>query len=115
MEGTHCYSPPSGCDASGKALPVAEYSHAEGQSVTGGFVYRGRAMPDLAGTYFYGDFGSGFVRTLRVVGGAATDVRDVSADLGGRLPGLASFGEDGCGELHLVRLSGSLSRIVPGP
>jgi hypothetical protein len=115
MEGTHCYPPGAACDPAGKALPIAEYSHAEGSSVTGGFVYRGVAMPDLAatGTYLYGDFGTGFVRQLRVVGGAATDAQDLTASLGGARTQLSSFGEDGCGELYLVQLSGTVSKLVP--
>ena len=59
MEGAHCYR--SGCGMDGLALPVAEYSHAEGCSVTGGFVYRGRSFPGLRGIYIYADFCSGFI------------------------------------------------------
>lgn len=117
MEGTHCYEPATGCLTAGRKLPVLEYSHAEGISVTGGFVYRGVRMPDLAatGTYFYGDYGTGFVRTFRMVNGVAADARDVTAALGGALGGLASFAEDGCGELYLLQLGGRVSKIVPGP
>jgi glucose/arabinose dehydrogenase len=116
LEGLHCFSPPTGCDATGKTPPIVEYSHAEGFAVTGGFVYRGSAMPDLAatGTYFYADFG-GFVRTLRVVAGAATDQRDVSAEFSGA-GNLSSLGEDGCGELYVVSYStGSILELVPSP
>jgi glucose/arabinose dehydrogenase len=114
MEGNHCFAPPTGCNTAGLALPAVEYSHAEGASVIGGFVYRGVALPDLAatGTYFYGDL-TGFVRTLRMVGGAPVDASDVTAALGGPFPGLASFGEDGCGELLLVTLGGTVHRLVP--
>jgi len=115
MEGTHCYSPATGCDTAGKVLPITEYPHSEGVSVTGGFVYRGPVMPDLAGTYFYGDFGSGFVKALRVLNGQKVSEVDVTATLGGPLGQLSSFGEDGCGELYVVQLSGRVSKIVPGP
>ena len=56
MEGSQCYSPRAAATAPGSTLPVYEYTHAEGCSVTGGVVYRGCRMPDLAGTYFFGDF-----------------------------------------------------------
>jgi hypothetical protein len=115
MEGTHCFKPATGCSATGLALPILEYSHAEGVAVVGGFVYRGVTMPDLAatGTYFYGDL-NGWVKTLRVVGGAATAVQDVSSLLG--VSGnLSSFGEDGCGELYVVEYGGEVRKVVPGP
>jgi hypothetical protein len=116
MEGTHCYSPATGCDTAGKALPIVEYSHAEGVSISGGFVYRGVAMPDLAatGTYFYADFGSGFVRTLRVEGGVAVGQQDVSAAFPGA-GNVSSFGEDGCGELYVVSYGGEIRKVVPAP
>jgi glucose/arabinose dehydrogenase len=118
MEGTHCYAAPA-CDAAtqGLALPVIEYGHAVGQSVTGGYVYRGPVMPDLAatGTYFYADFGSGFVRTMRMVGGVATAAQDVTGQLGLSPGNVSSFGEDGCGELYVVSYGGAVHKLVPGP
>jgi glucose/arabinose dehydrogenase len=51
MEGTACYGA-STCDRSGLTLPVMDYTHADGCSITGGYVYRGTALPNLAGTYF---------------------------------------------------------------
>jgi glucose/arabinose dehydrogenase/photosystem II stability/assembly factor-like uncharacterized protein len=51
MEGSFCYNPSSGCDKTGKILPVAEYDHSLGCSVTGGYVYRGSSFPSLAGHY----------------------------------------------------------------
>ncbi len=56
MEGTSCFQ--RGCDAAaeGLTLPVLEYTHDEGCAVTGGFVYRGQAIPELDGQYFYGDW-----------------------------------------------------------
>ncbi|MGH9204833.1 MAG: PQQ-dependent sugar dehydrogenase, partial [Vicinamibacterales bacterium] len=61
MEGAHCFNPGSGCDQSGLTLPVAEYGRQGGCSVTGGYVYRGSALPEWQGVYFYADFCSGEV------------------------------------------------------
>ena len=80
-EGSQCYSPSSGCNRTGLTPPVYEYTHAEGCSVTGGVVYRGCRMPDLAGTYFFGDYCTGLVRSFRLANGQATDVRDWTAGL----------------------------------
>jgi glucose/arabinose dehydrogenase len=107
MEGTRCYSPSSGCSQSGLTLPVAEYGHSAGCSVTGGYVYRGSDWPDLQGRYFFGDFCSGWIRSFVAVDGAATDLQDHSADVAVGLQ-LASFGEDGAGELYVVSLGGTL-------
>jgi len=132
MEGSHCFSTvtPSNCDPTpvlcpgtpmcgdpSLVLPIVDYLHAAGAcSVTGGPVYRGCQMPDLAGTYFYGDYCAGFVRTLRLVGGAPVDMLDRTAqiDPGGNLvSGLTSFGTDGRGEVYVVHRSGFVGRLGP--
>ena len=64
MEGFHCYDPRQGCDAKGLELPVYEYGHDAGCSVTGGYVYRGQAIPALAGTYLFSDYCTGTVWSL---------------------------------------------------
>ena len=56
MEGTHCYNPSSGCDPQGKILPIAEYNHQDGYSVTGGYVYRGSNFASLFGNYLFADW-----------------------------------------------------------
>jgi hypothetical protein len=89
-------------------LPIAEYTHGEGCSVTGGFVYRGGSAPSAIGRYFYGDYCSGTVWSLRVVDGGATDVRREPF----RAVGLSSFGEDARGELYLASLRGTVYRLV---
>ena len=71
-EGTQCFNPASGCDRTGTTPPVYEYTHSEGCSVTGGVVYRGCRVPALAGTYFFGDYCSGLVRSFRLANGVAT-------------------------------------------
>ncbi len=56
MEGYHCYDPPSGCDQTGLELPITEYDHTIGVSVSGGYVYRGSRYPALQGKYVFGDW-----------------------------------------------------------
>ncbi len=66
MEGSDCFNPRSNCDETGLIKPVHEYTHADGVSITGGFVYRGSAMPELQGKYIYADYVSGKVWALTV-------------------------------------------------
>jgi hypothetical protein len=107
-EGTHCFEPATGCDTSGLTLPVVEYDHSEGCSVTGGYVYRGAAIPTLQGTYLYSDYCGAWIRSFRFSGGAATDQQDTGMDVG---TVVQSFGEDAAGELYVLT-SGSIYRIV---
>ncbi len=111
-EGTQCFNPASGCDRGGITPPVYEYTHAEGCSVTGGAVYRGCRVPALAGTYFFGDFCTGLVRSFRLANGAASELRDwTSATRGVGAP--SSFGLDAAGELYIVDYDGELYRLEP--
>ncbi len=71
MEGTHCFRADT-CDETGLTLPVYDYSHSEGCSVTGGYVYRGAAIPALDGAYLFADYCSGVVSSFRYADGAAT-------------------------------------------
>jgi glucose/arabinose dehydrogenase len=87
--------------------PIEVYSHSDGCSVTGGYVYRGRTVTAAAGRYFYGDYCSGNVWSLRVVNGRATDVRRESFKVGE----LASFGEDTAGELYFATGGGRIFRL----
>jgi glucose/arabinose dehydrogenase len=110
MEGTHCYSPSTGCLSSSLTLPIHEISHSGGVcSITGGFVYRGSAIPELQGHYFYSDYCAGWLRSLRVSGGAAVDhftwpVATIS--------GITSFGMDAAKELYMLSGNGRVFRIV---
>ncbi len=61
LEGTHCYNPSDDCPRDSFEPPVLEYSHKEGQSITGGFVYRGKKLKAFQGNYIFGDFVSGRV------------------------------------------------------
>ncbi len=111
LEGSACYNA-STCTKSNFELPVLEYSHASGQcSITGGFVYRGSAMPELAGAYFYSDYCAGWVRSFAYNNGAASDQRDWSL---GNVGNVTSFGEDGGGELYLTSSTGRVYKFVRG-
>lgn len=114
LEGTHCHEPSSGCDRSGKTMPVLEYATGtEGScAVTGGIVYRGNAIPALRGQYLYSDWCGGFVRSFHWHDGVRSDDRDWTAIDVGNVP---SFGTDGHGELYVTSSStGSVYRIVAG-
>jgi len=117
MEGFHCTGfDGCTCDAPELTLPVHEFAHSKGYcGVTGGYVYRGCAVPDLRGTYFFADMCSASIFSFRMVGGAVTDLRDRSSEL--RPPGsrwLVSFGEDALGELYFCTfLEGTVYKIVP--
>jgi len=113
MEGSLCFEPMTGCSMGGLTLPVIEYAHTGGAcSITGGYVYRGTAVPALQGTYFYADYCAGFVRSFRFVNGMATEQTDWAAL---RPPGafITSFGEDAAGELYIMTSGGGLFRIAP--
>jgi len=111
-EGSQCYSPSSGCNRTGLTPPVYEYTHSEGCSVTGGVVYRGCRVPDLAGTYFFGDYCTGLVRSFRLASGQATDVRDWTAGLRG-INSPSAFGLDADGEVYVVDYDGEVYRLEP--
>ena len=80
-----------------------------GCSVTGGFVYRGAAIPPLQGAYVYGDYCIGELRGLLVENGAVADERG----LGQVVPNLVSFGEDNTGELYAISIGGLVYRLEP--
>ncbi len=88
--------------------PIAVYGHDEGCSVTGGFVYRGKGNASLRGRYFYGDYCSGTVWSLRVAGGKATGIRREPYTVSE----LTSFGEDARGGLYAVSQGGTVYRIA---
>jgi len=97
--------------------PIHEYDHLTGCSVTGGFVYRGCAIPDLRGTYFFADYCSRTIWSFRYDGLAVTDFRDRTVELTpdvGSIRRISSFGQDGRGELYLCDLmDGELFKVVP--
>ena len=114
MEGAHCFRAAS-CDQAGLVLPVYEFRNGEDGacSVTGGYVYRGSAIPELAGHYFFSDYCAGFVRSFRYSGGQAADLIDWSSQLGD-LGNITSFGVDSAGELYIVAADGRVMKLVRG-
>jgi glucose/arabinose dehydrogenase len=111
MEGSDCFSPSSGCTTTDLVLPIHEYDHTEGCSITGGYVYRGSRFPDLVGRYFFSDFCASWLRSMTVAGGVAEDEIHHSDAVG--LAGVASFGEDASGELYVLSMfAGTVHRIV---
>ena len=112
-EGTHVYDRGTAARLHRSKLvwPATEYSHSVGNAVSGGYVYRGLAVPALRGLYVFGDFGSGRVWVMR--GPAGTPVALPGADRAvGRI---SSFVEDAAGELYVVDIAGSVYRIAPAP
>jgi glucose/arabinose dehydrogenase len=106
MEGAHLYNGPP---LPNQAAPVYEYSHSTGGcAVTGGYVYRGTALPWMVGAYVFGDYCQGQIMALRLVGGHAS----VRA-LGLQVSSLSSFGQDQSGELYALSLSGQVYRLAP--
>ncbi len=104
-EGSSCFRGP--CDASGLEFPVAEYGHDEGCSITGGFVYRGRGLPELGGHYFYGDYCSGIIRSLDADGATFSWFGAGNRDI-------TSFGRDAAGEIYVIVGGGSVYRVERG-
>lgn len=107
MEGSRCYE--GECDSSGTVLPVTEYEHDLGCSVTGGFVYRGALFPQLRGAYFFADYCSGNVWAIDAAApGPVEPTLLVSSDRA-----LSSFGQDEEGELYVTDIgNGEVLRVV---
>ena len=120
MEANNCTGL-TGCTCFDNALtdPVHAYFHTGGScSVTGGYVYRGCAIPSLDGTYFFGDYCSDLIWSFKLVDGGVTDFEDRTAELkpddGTLIDRLTAFGEDARGEMYLTdHLGGEVWRIVP--
>ena len=111
QEGTDCFAR-SGCDTDGLLQPVVEYTHADGCSITGGFVYRGDDIPSLLGHYFYGDFCNGWVRSFFYDTSDGSVGDEIEWFELGTVSRLTSFGQDSSGELYVMSISGSVWKIV---
>ena len=109
-EGAHCFNPSSGCSTAGLTDPITEYDHGVGNSITGGYVYRGTAIPALVGQYLFGDFGSGRLWAVPAnspIGTAPTQIADTTH-------AISSFGQGVNGELYVVDFfGGSIHQIIP--
>ncbi len=108
MEGTACYNPSTGCQTGSLVLPVLEYTHADGCSITGGYRYRGAEVPSLSGVYVFADFCNGRIwGGVQAGTGAWSRVELLDSGLS-----ISSFGEDAAGELYVADLNGGVYRVV---
>jgi glucose/arabinose dehydrogenase len=110
MEGAHCFQEAT-CDQTGLVLPFYEYSHSNGCSVTGGYIYRGQLYPELTGNYFFSDYCSGNIwRSFQEGDRWVTDkIEEQTGILA------SSLGEDVNGEIYVLNyFAGSVHRIAPG-
>jgi glucose/arabinose dehydrogenase len=110
MEGFHCYPPPStSCSMNGLDLPVVEYTHAVGCSVTGGYVYGGGTYPRMDRVYFYADYCSSRIWGLKHDNGNwySTVLRGPDATMN-----ISSFGQDEAGNVWVVNHGGTIWRIT---
>jgi glucose/arabinose dehydrogenase len=109
MEGLSCYA--ATCTTTGLTPPVIDYAtHVAGTcSITGGYVYRGSAIPGIRGHYFYSDYCAGFLRSFRYENGAAVDQKDWGLTMGS----VPSFGVDFAGELYVIS-GNSILKIAQG-
>ncbi len=112
MEGTLCFNAAS-CNTAGLALPAFEYDHgagdANGCSITGGYVYRGKAIPELAGRYFYSDYCAGFLKSLLAGPAGVTESTDWMIP---KVAAVVSFGRDADGELYLLAAGSKVYKVV---
>ncbi|WP_457636866.1 PQQ-dependent sugar dehydrogenase [Oceanithermus sp.] len=107
MEGDHCFKPAKNCRQAGLTPPIIEYSHQQGCMVVGGYVYRGKAIPELRGSYIFGDFCKGIIWSAYWQDGWKTSLL-----LRSKLQ-ISSFGQDAAGELYVVDYRGAVYKLVP--
>jgi glucose/arabinose dehydrogenase len=114
VEGSECFKPRH-CDRIRFPKPMVEYNHAEGCSITGGHVYRGKALPALAGHYFYADFCTALLRSFRIEGGKVVDhvTWKETLDPESQLAQVSDIAVDEAGELYVVSLEGPIWKLVP--
>jgi glucose/arabinose dehydrogenase len=107
MEATHSFQ--GGVNPDGAVLPIFEYSHDEGCSISGGVVYTGAGVPGLTGAYLFTDFCNGTLRAVRAQNGALTEQKAFSAEGAD----LVAFGEDNDHNAYVLSLDGGIYRIDP--
>lgn len=105
MEGTECFRGDE-CDSTGFVSPLYEYTHSDGCSITGGVVYRGSAIPELDGQFFFADYCTGWVRSVGRDGAAREWFP------AGTFSAVTSFGADAQGELHVLTAGGSVYALT---
>ncbi len=117
---SNCFQPiaPADCDSTaGYEMPLYAYDHSFGCSVTGGYVYRGCAMPSQNGRYFFGDYCSARVFSFVANGQTPSSVSEHTAALapggGISIAQISAFGQDARGEIYIADLGGEVFRIVP--
>jgi uncharacterized repeat protein (TIGR03806 family) len=108
MEGFHCYPSGANCDTSGLVMPIIEYDHSKGKSVTGGYVYRGLQLSRLYGVYLYGDYITRNIWGLRYDQGEVMENKIIALSPSE----ITSFGEDDDGEVYVVGHDGSIYRFA---
>ena len=91
--------------------PITEYDHGQGQSITGGYVYRGTAIPELQGSYVYGDFVQGRIWAIP----ATSQQGAVGQELLNTVFGISSFAEDSDGELYVIDYGGGVHQLIDMP
>ena len=131
MEANHCYDPKENCPQKGLTKPIIEYPNdanymvilgggsqadAEGCSVTGGYVYRGKNIKSMQGQYIFGDYCSGNIWTFKVVNGKATNfinrTEEINIGNGEFTTYISSFGQDSDGELYIVDYNGGIYKLI---
>jgi len=112
MEGRYCYPPSiNSCNLTGLSSPIWEYSHEDGCSVIGGYVYRGTRAPSLYGKYLYADYCSGRIWSLQYEGEKAVENLElIKADID-----ITSFAEDRAGEVYFLTGEGKIYRLLTNP
>lgn len=110
VEGDQCFRE-NPCDPADYHVPILQYSHEEGCSITGGHVYRGSEIPEIDGHYFYADWCTGFVRSVRYEDGEIVAEQDWTEQLGAT-PRINAFGVDSEGEMYAVIHDGILAKLV---
>jgi glucose/arabinose dehydrogenase len=107
MEGSQCYNPPTGCDSTGLEIPIYEYLHPLGRSITGGYVYHGSEHQLLEGAYIYADFVSGLIWALWYQDGEVKANYTIS----GTNLRISSFGVDDDQELYFTAFDGRVYKL----
>jgi len=106
MEGSSCYNANT-CETTGLELPVAEYDHSLGISITGGYVYRGSIHESLVGNYIFGDYGTGRIWKLDINNLTGGIIQLMKVNLN-----IVSFGTDNMNELYILAFDGFIYKFV---